>query len=158
MRKSDLSSAWTFSAKFVFPALWIAGLGLGVVFLWLGGMHDGNNVLPPPELKFVFLGAWIIGLALILWTSVGLKRVRMDERQLFISNYFREAGIPFSAVTDIRQNRWLSHRPITIYFRDETEFGDRATFMPKWRIHIQFWRVDPVVDELKQLAGLMPKT
>jgi hypothetical protein len=28
--------------------------------------------------------------------------------------------------------------------------------MPKQRIAIRFWRVDPVVDELKQLAGLLP--
>ncbi|MGZ5872754.1 MAG: hypothetical protein ACXWKP_11665 [Bradyrhizobium sp.] len=90
--------------------------------------------------------------ALILWVSAGLKRVRMDERQVYVSNYFREIHIPFGAITDVRQNRWLNSRPITIYFRDATEFGDKATFMPKQRI--QFWRIDPVVEELKQLAGL----
>jgi hypothetical protein len=49
-----------------------------------------------------------------------------------------------------------SPRPITIYFRHVTEFGDRVTFMPKRRIAIRFWRVDPVVAKLKQLAGLLP--
>ena len=33
-----------------------------------------------------------------------------------------------------RQNRWIDYRPITIYFRDATEFGGKATFMPKWRV------------------------
>ncbi|HEX7577580.1 MAG TPA: hypothetical protein VF430_06040, partial [Verrucomicrobiae bacterium] len=56
------------------------------------------------------------------------------------------------AIVDVRQNRWLNSRPITIYFRDATEFGDKATFIPKQRI--RFWRIDPVVEELKQLAGL----
>ena len=107
-------------------------------------------------MKFVFLGVWIIGSAFILWACAGLKRVRVDEGQLFVSNYLREIRIPFSAVRDVRQNRRLNLRPITIYFRDGTEFGDRVTFMPKRRIAIRFWREDPVVDELRQLAGLLP--
>ena len=107
-------------------------------------------------MKFVFLGVWIVGSAFILWSCAGLKRVRADEQQLFVSNYLREIRIPFSAVRDVKQNRWLNIRPITIYFGDDTEFSDRATFMPKRRIAVRFWRVDPVVDELKQLAGLLP--
>jgi hypothetical protein len=34
-----------------------------------------------------------------------------------------------------------------------TQFGDKVKFMPKQRI--QFWRIEPVVKELKQLAGLV---
>jgi hypothetical protein len=108
--------------------------------------------MPPPQTKFVFLGVWILGTTFILWASAGLKRVRMDERQLYVSNYFREIQIPFSAIVDVRQSRWLNSRPITIYFRDATEFGDKVTFIPKQRI--RFWRIDPIVEELKQLAGL----
>ena len=77
----------------------------------------------------------------------------MDERQLYVSNYFHEIYVPFSAITDVKQNRWINSRPITIYLRDATQFGDKVTFMPKQRI--QFWRIDPVVNELKQLAGMV---
>ncbi|MGJ4940175.1 hypothetical protein ACQR1W_06335 [Bradyrhizobium sp. HKCCYLS1011] len=156
MRKIGLSSAWTFSAKFVFPALWISGFGLGTVSLWLDAFHGRNNELPPSVEKFVFLGVWIVGSVFILWVCAGLKRVRADGRQLFVSNYRREICIPLNAVQDVRQNRWLNIRPVTIYFRVATEFGDRAKFMPKRRIAIRFWRVDPIVNELKQLAGLLP--
>ena len=41
-------------------------------------------------MKFVFLGIWILGTTVILWTNAGLKRVRMDERQLYVSNYLKE--------------------------------------------------------------------
>jgi hypothetical protein len=156
MHERELSSAWTFSAKFVFPAVWIAGFGLGTILLWFGGLQYGNNALPPPQVKFMFLGMWLLGSAFTLWANAGLKRVRLDGGQLLVSNYVREIRIPFSAITDVKQNRWLNSRPITIYFRDATELGDRATFIPKWRIRILFWRMDPVVDELKQLAALVP--
>ena len=154
MQERTLSSAWTFWSKFVFPVL-MAGFVLGAAILvWSNGLADRNGAIPPPQVKFVFLGVWISGITLVLWTSAGLKRVCMDERQLYISNYVREIAVPFSAITDVRQNCWLSSRPITIYFRDATELGDRAKFMPKQRIHWQFWRPDPDVNELRQLAGL----
>ena len=143
MQERTLSSAWTFWMKFVFPAIWILAFGY-VTFLWSGG---------PPQTKFVFLVVWIVGTTSILWVYAGLKRVRMDERQLYVSNYFQEIYVPFSAITDVKQNRWINSRPITICLRDATQFGDKLTFMPKQRI--QFWSLDPVVNELKQLAGLV---
>ena len=143
MQERTLSSAWTFWAKFLLPAIWISAFGY-VTVLWSGG---------PPQTKFVFLVVWIVGTTSILWVYAGLKRVRVDERQLYVSNYIEEIHIPFSAITEVKQNRWINPRPITIYFRDATQFGDKVTFMPKQRI--QFWSVDPVVNELKQLAGLV---
>jgi hypothetical protein len=155
MQERTLSSAWTLWAKFVFPVL-VLGFGLGTtILLWSDGLVDRNGAIPPPQVKFVFLSVWVLGMTFILWTSAGLKRVRMDERQLHVSNYVREIDVPFSAIIDVRQNRWLNSRPITIYFREPTEFGDKATFMPERRIQFwQFLRLDPVVNELKQLAGL----
>ena len=153
MQERTLSSAWTFWTKFIFPAVWISAVGIGTVLLWSDGFVGGDNASPPSQTKFVVLGVWILGTTFILWISAGLKRVRMDERQLHVSNYLREISVPFSEIIDVRQNRWINSRPITIYFRDATEFGGKATFIPKWRIQL-FWRTDPVVSELKQLAGL----
>ena len=155
MQERTLSSAWTFWAKFIFPAIWISAFGVGAILFWSGGFVDGNHAAPPPQIKFVFAGLWIAGTALILWTNAGLKRVRTDERQLYVSNYLQEIDVPFSAITDVSQNRWLNSRPVTIHFGYATELGDTATFMPRQRIRIQFWRIDPVVDELKQLAGIV---
>ncbi|MGA7993825.1 MAG: hypothetical protein WCA28_02820 [Bradyrhizobium sp.] len=153
MQQKTLSSAWTFWMKFIFPPVWILSFGIIAILLSFGGLNDGGNAMPPPQMKFAFLGVWIVGTTLILWFSAGLKRVRMDDRQLYVSNYLREISVPFSEIIDVRQTRWINSRPITIYFRDATEFGGKATFMPKWRLQL-FWRTDPVVGELKQLAGL----
>ena len=155
MQARTISPAWTFSSKFLFPAILISAFGFGTILFWSGGLVDRNSATPPPpQLKFVFLGAWILGTTVMLWANAGLKRVRMDERQLYVSNYGHEIYIPFSSITDVRQNRWKNSRPIAIYFRVATAFGNKVRFMPKQRI--RFWRIDPVVNELKQLAGLVP--
>jgi hypothetical protein len=153
MQQRALSSASTIWVKFLLPALWVPGFGIGVVVTWF----DGSRLPAPlPDMRFVMLAAWIGGSAILLLICARLKRVGVDERELLISNYLREIRVPFSAIVDVRQNRWLNMRPITIHFREATAFGDRATFIPKSRIHLRFWREDPAVEELKQLAGLTP--
>jgi hypothetical protein len=145
MLQKTLSSGWTYGMKFLFPVLWISGFGLGSLFLWSKAPADA---VPP----YGFFAAWLAVTAFILWTSVGLKRVRVDERRLYVSNYLREISVPFTAIADVKQNRWLRHRPVTIYFKEATGFGDRVTFMPKQRLN--FWSVDPTVSELRRLARL----
>ncbi len=124
-------------------------VGLDILF----GFGLATILTPDPQNKIVFLVVWIAGTTSILWAYAGLKRVRMDERQLYVSNYLQGIYVPFSAITDVRQNRWINSQLITIDFRDAMQFGDKVTFMPKQRI--QVWSVDPVVSELKRLAGLV---
>ena len=146
MQNRTLSSDWTLWTKFVFPVVWIVGFGAGSATLWSKAAADAA----PPPLEF--FAAWIAATAFILWSSVGLKRIRADDRELYVSNYLREISVPFRAIVDVKQNRWLSTKPITIYFRETTDFGDKVTFMPKQRF--QFWTTDPTVADLKKLAGL----
>ena len=88
----DLSSAQTFPTKIIFPALWIGGFGLGTMALFVAGdsFHDKTGAAPPAEIKWIFLAAWTLGSMFIYWGCVRLKRVRMDETSLYISNYLRE--------------------------------------------------------------------
>lgn len=146
MQERTLSSGWTPWMKFILPVVWIVGFASGGAALWSGA---AKGTIPPP---FGFFAAWIAGTAFILWATVGLKRIRADDRELHVSNYLREMSVPFGAIADVRQNRWLSTKPITIHFKDKTEFGDHVTFMPKQRF--QFWSDDPTVGELRKLAGL----
>jgi hypothetical protein len=157
MHQSTLSSVSTFPAKFVLPTLWIStgGIGgFGILSSWFDVVRDGR-IPTPSKVQFLFLGAWLLGSAFILWINVGLKRVRIDGQQLFISNYVREICVPVGAIADVRQNCWLNSRPITITFKDATEFGDEITFIPKWRF-LRTPFCDPIVGELRRLAGLTP--
>jgi hypothetical protein len=145
MQERTLSSDWTYTMKFVFPVVWILGFVVGSAVLW---SRAADTAAPP----FGFFAAWIAATAFIFWANLGLKRIRVDDRQLYVSNYLRETSVPFSAIANVKQNRWLSTKPITIHFREATEFGDQVTFMPKQRF--AFWSADPTTTELRKLAGL----
>jgi hypothetical protein len=133
----------TFWQKVVFPLVWISATPL----FFLAAVHR-----VPAQTDVMFLAGWIAGAIFIVWTCAGLKRVRIDSRLLHVSNYLREIAIPFDDIVDVTQNRWINIRPVTIHLRNATEFGSEITFMP--RHDMLFWKMSPVVAELKALAGL----
>jgi hypothetical protein len=150
MNERTLSSAQTVWMKFVFPTFWISMFGLVTVALFLGAFLGPHNSLPPDGMKWAFLAVWVAGTIFIYWGCARLKRVRIEDSAIYVSNYLKEIRIPFDAVADVTENRWINIHPVTIHFRTATEFGDRITFMPKIRIF--GWRSHPVVAELRQLA------
>jgi hypothetical protein len=117
-----LSSATTFWLKFVFPWIWI------------------------------FLAAWLAGIVFILWICADLKRVRMDQDTLYISNFRREIAVPLSEIDSVAENRWINIHPVAIVFRHPTELGGRITFMPTVRMFELTWAPHPVVAQLRMAA------
>jgi len=150
MNERTLSSAQTFWMKFVFPAIWISMFGLGTLGLFLGAFRGFDNSPAPGGMKWGFLAAWIAGTIFIYWGCARLKKVRIEDSAIYVSNYLKEIRIPFDAVADVTENRWINIHPVTIHLRSATEFGDRITFMPKIRIFS--WQSHPVVAELQELA------
>jgi hypothetical protein len=159
--RRNLSSAQTFLMKFVFPTVWLAGFVLGTVTLFTtGGFVDHEGLPPPPEMKWVFLGATVLGGLFLYWCCMRLKRVQIDEQWLYVSNYFREIRLPLRDIEDVAENRWINIHPITLSLRRETDFGSDITFMPKTRWW-GFWQPHPVIGELENAIrrgrGLPPE-
>src|SRR5882724_5022868 len=85
-----VTSAQTFVMKAIFPVVWIAGFGAGTLMVWRARLQTAAQSLPPPEWKWLFLGGFVCGGAFIVRTCVPLKRVRLTQDTLLISNYWRE--------------------------------------------------------------------
>jgi hypothetical protein len=146
-----LSSAQTFVMKYVFPPVWIGGFALTTLSLFLSpsSWHDAEGGPTDPSLKWFFLVATILGTVFIWWACARLKRVRMDGRFLYISNFSTEITIPLVKVSDVTENRWVNIHPVTLHFHSDTEFGSEVVFMPKIR-WFAFWSSHPVVEEIRR--------
>ncbi|HEX7614705.1 MAG TPA: hypothetical protein VF554_05430 [Thermoanaerobaculia bacterium] len=155
MNPRFLSSRQTFVSKFVFPALWISLFGLGTLAMWTGVMTGEDEKGPPPAERWIFLALWTGGSAFILWSCAGLKRVRVDQRFLYVSNYRKEIAVPLNSIASVTENRWVNTHPVTIHFREPTEFGFHITFIPTMRL-FGFWSSHPVVAELRAAALISP--
>jgi hypothetical protein len=139
------SSRLTFFAKFVLPTIWIVGFGAGTATIWT---IDGG----PPERKFAFLAAFLAGVIMFWMFCIPLKRVRVQDGNLYISDFRNEISVPLSSVAEVTENRWVNIHPITIHLRTETPFGNKIVFMPKRRL-ASGWASHPVVNELRQMAA-----
>lgn len=139
-----LSSQQTFVCKFILPPILIGGFGLMVARLTTAA---NLKVWPP------ILVAWIVASGFVYWSCVRLKKVSIDDRYLYVSNYFQEIAVPFSLIGDVTENRWLNNHPVTIHFKVRTEFGDEIVFMPPVRF-IPFVTPHPVVAQLRELAKI----
>jgi hypothetical protein len=145
-----LSSAQTVLMKWVFPALWIGGFGIGTCLLWFDALRGGNGVPPPEWMKWQFLAIWLVGTVFIVWFCGRLKRLQVDDETLYVSNYWSEVCIPFTEVDHFTESHWTRPPTVTIHLRNLSPYGERIVFIPKAR---WFPRgPHPVVSELQALC------
>lgn len=145
-----LSSYQTFIEKYVLPVIWILLFGIFAVGPRFGIFEVKTGTHPAAWQEWEFPVLWIIGIAFILWSSVRLKRVRVEGGRLYVSNYLRETAIPLERISDVTQRLWPGSL-IVIHFFGATDFGDKVFFRPTERF-LAFGR-HPVVDELKEMAA-----
>jgi len=129
MEMRQLSSWGTGFRKFLAPCI---VPGIIIVHFLVEGPRRHWNIK-----SFALFTDWpvavILGGILLadLFNNATLKRIRMDEKNLYVSNYFSEIKIPLTDVEDVKVNRWLNDYPITVTFRTRTEFGLSVKFIPK---------------------------
>jgi hypothetical protein len=140
-----VSSSLTFVYKFGFTTLWSGGFGLGTAFMFASSRPEAH------EMRWRFAAAWAIGTGITWWLCARLKRVELDGSTLVISNYHDDIRIPVTEVANVRQNRLVNLRPITLTFKEETPFGRSVTFMP--RVSFRFFSEDEIVKRIRRLAS-----
>ena len=153
-----LSSAWTFFYKYLLPVVWVVGFAIGTRATMDNqrALSGGSANAATPTMLWLLMFVGLAGLASLAWFCAPLKRVRVgdDGESLFISNYLTEWHVPAGLITNVTQNRWIKMRPITIQLRIDPGCGTRVVFMPPLRLNFLFWREDPEVGELRQLAEI----
>src|ERR1700694_1896501 len=139
-----LSSGSTFFFKFILPAIFVAVVGFNVIGFVLGWFTGGALV--------VVQGFLLLMLVLIVWRCSPLKRVRLDDDALLISDYRREIRVPLKEVVAIEEPLWRRDRRVTLHFRSRTNFGDKVEFIPKGVFFLPS-RASRVADELRRLIA-----
>ena len=136
-----LSSDFTVVYKFILPA-WLGLITLALILGDALGIGSFTTSLP------VGLGVLALG-GLQLLPAVALKRVEMDSRNLYISNFRKQIVVPLAEVAVVSENRWLHFHPVTIRFVRPTDFGSKISFAPDMSNTWFTFLSHPVVDDLR---------
>ena len=129
-----ISTLLTFPYKFISPIF--------LVF-WLFVVMEAR------DLVFLVFGVLIFGFN--VWLSWGLKKISIDDNNLYVSNYRREITIPITEIDDVREFILSEPRRVTIHLKNPTEFGQKIIFLATYRWFV-FLSPHPIVDELIQMA------
>lgn len=142
-----ISSPWTFAIKFIWPGVHVACAGT----LLIGGMFDlGRAKMTNFDLvALAIIFALLLGM--IYWDCVPLKRVKLTNEGLLVSNYRTEILVPFGSIRFIE-----SGRRVRVYLETETLYDRSFVFAPT--IPRRLWRESPIVTELRELVQSASKS
>lgn len=149
MRRT-LSSPLTFFYKFVFPA-GIIGAGLVFAVGQFLGKFRRTDEPPMTGLELLlFIGCLAVITAIMGAYAKSLKRIRVDGRTLYVSNYLKEISIPLSAIVDVTESASRRYFSLSIHLEQPSAFGAKIVFRPRWRL---YWSgTHPLVQEIKAMV------
>jgi hypothetical protein len=88
------------------------------------------------------------------WEFIQFKKISVDDKFLYVSNYLKEIRIPFENIDEVVEQRWKGVTyPIDISLNNHSEFGNVIRFMPEVRFGYSVRDSTSVVAELRGLAG-----
>jgi len=105
---------------------------------------------------------WLIAPLLIAvsifyaWEFIQFKKISVDDKFLYVSNYLKEIRIPFENIDAVVEQSWKGVTyPIDISLNSRSEIGSTIRFMPEVRFGHSVEDSSSVIDELKRLAGAL---
>src|SRR5579871_5508574 len=120
--REEISSSLTFLYKAVIPAIWSLAWPIAVLVVWSNDSATSGGDFVWAAAAFVWSPVWIAGIIFMYWRLAPLKRVWIDERSVYVSNFLREDAVPFGAIVEVSERRILSPSMATIRFQSPTAF------------------------------------
>ena len=123
-----ISSNFTLFLKIFLPTIWIAFFGAFTLAVLL------SNVEQFPIFSFFYfkigLAAFLlIGLGLLYFTVMQLRRVELDGEFIYASNYFKTYRYPFNNIEKITERDLGLFGLLKIYLKTPGKFGKKITFI-----------------------------
>lgn len=139
--KRVISSGWTFVFKLLVPLV-LMSLS---IFLVLGLFAYSPQ---PPTDALIGTLLTIATTAFFCWWGARLKKVSVDDQNLYASNLIKEISIPISEIDalDAGHGGW----PVRVRLKAKSELGRTIYFLATWQ-PILFSETHPILEELRQL-------
>jgi hypothetical protein len=145
--RERLSSLWTFFYRVIFPAVWIAGFGIGTLALWFA------ERVPPSktnEMRLPFLAMWVIGSCFVLWFAPRLRTVWLEGDHLVVADFSKEEHVPLNSIQGVDETRFRSPKTIKVRLLPRPHLPEQLVFIAPLVFPFPF-SVHPVVKRLRSL-------
>lgn len=123
-----VSSQLTIVLRIALPTIWFTAVAsIFVLLVW--AVRGKAGLFANPFLwigLLLILGSGFFIMKFILWR---FYRVDMDDRFVYVSDYFKTFKYPFQAVESIRDSKTLPGRVFCIHLKSKGTFGQKIYFL-----------------------------
>ncbi len=123
-----VSSQLTIVLRIALPTIWFTAVAsIFVLLVW--AVRGKAGLFANPFLwigLLLILGSGFFIMKFILWR---FYRVDMDDRFVYVSDYFKTFKYPFHAVESIRDSKTLPGRVFCIQLKSKGSFGQKIYFL-----------------------------
>lgn len=139
-----ISTSVTVILKYFVPTIWIIFFGTMTILFFMQG-DVGLFGLPASIFKLIFTSFFLLGVALLYFTFIQIKRVEIDDNFLYVTNYLKIFKYPFSNIERIREVNYGLFILVRVYFKEPGYFGKKIIFIASQRRYADFFRRHPNV-------------
>lgn len=144
-----ISSKQTFFTKRIFPAIWLGGVALFLVF---GAAANLSHASSPDNIVFLLVPVFMLVFGFLLFRK--LLWDLADEVQdggdyLLVRKGAIEKRIPLADIFNVSMNQFTNPKRVTLRLRSPGELGDEIAFIPKMPgFGLNPFARNPVVEDL----------
>jgi hypothetical protein len=147
-----VSTNLTLFFKLFIPVFWIIFFGALTGAFWMSDLQF-IGAYPARPLKIGMLVFFLVGVALLYWSVMRLKRVEMDAHFVYVTNYFKHFRYPYHNIEKIEEKDYLLFHTFIIRFKTPGRFGKQISFIASWNRFQHFLDTHPnVVGQLMEKA------
>jgi len=128
----NVSSQLTLFFKVFIPTIWISFFGtIGGFLLFSGSGKTGNlaMILGHGLFNIIIIGFLLLGIIVLYFLFMRLKRVELDKDYLYATNYIKHYRYPFHNIEQLEIKRFLIWQPTKVILKTPGKFGKRFTFL-----------------------------
>jgi hypothetical protein len=144
----QISSQLTFFYKFIAPGIFV------ISFVVIGYQYVGGWPLVETrddQVLVIFVVAFVFVSFLSSWR---LKKVYIDDRNVYVSDYRVDATIPITNIARVSEFFFSEPRRVTIHFKEPTIFGKKVVFIGSYRFSpFAAFTSHPIVSELRKVIS-----
>lgn len=123
-----VSSSSTLFLKIVIPTVWIVFFGVFTLAMWFS-RNEPVGSFSPLTFNIGLTLFFIIGVSLLYWSLMRLKRVEMDHESVYVTNYFKTYRYSWDSVEKIEESDYLFFKSVHLHLKKAGNFGKKMTFV-----------------------------
>jgi hypothetical protein len=124
--------------------MWIVFVGACTLAVWrIPYLPIGR--LSAEEFRWVFTAIYVMGLLLLYWSVMRLKRVEIGQEYIYITNYFKHVRYPLRDIEKVIHKERLMFPTGKIYLKASGSFGRIIRYVPERKRLTEFLDDHPYV-------------